>query len=96
MVTCDVNELRAFMAANFCFGDELALGDTESFLQAGILDSTGVLQIIFFLEERYQITLADDEIVADNLDSIQRLKIFVDRKLRAHTRACRVAPAIDA
>jgi acyl carrier protein len=95
MVTCDVNELRTFMAETFCFAEELALGDAESFLQAGILDSTGVLQIIFFLEERYQITLADDEIVADNLDSIQRLKIFVDRKLRAHASACRVAPAID-
>jgi acyl carrier protein len=82
MASCDVNELREFMAANFCFGELLALGDAESFLQAGILDSTGVLQIIFFLEERYQITLTDDEIVADNLDSIQRLKTFVDGKLR--------------
>ena len=81
MVLCDVNELRHFMATNFRFSDDLALGDADSFLRTGILDSTGVLQIILFLEERYQITLTDDEVVPDNLDSIQRLKIFVDRKL---------------
>ena len=81
MVLCDVNELREFMATNFLFSDDFTLGDADSFLQTGILDSMGVLQIIFFLEERYQITLADNEIVPDNLDSIQRLKLFVDRKL---------------
>jgi acyl carrier protein len=76
-----VNELREFIATNFLFSDDCALGDADSFLHTGILDSMGVLQIIVFLEERYQITLTDDEIVPDNLDSIQRLKIFVDRKL---------------
>jgi acyl carrier protein len=81
MVVCDVNELRQFMATNFLFSDDFALGDADSFMHTGILDSMGVLQIIAFLEERYQITLTDDEIVAGNLDSIQRLKIFVDRKL---------------
>ena len=81
MVRCDVNELREFMATNFLFSNDFALGDADSFLHTGILDSIGVLQIILFLEDRYQITLTDDEIVPDNLDSIQRLKIFVDRKL---------------
>ena len=85
MVSCDVNELREFMATNFRFSADVALDDVDSFLHTGILDSTGVLQIILFLEERYQITLTDDEIVADNLDSIQRLKIFVDRKLSGIT-----------
>jgi acyl carrier protein len=78
-----VNELREFMATNFLFSDDFALGDADSFLHAGILDSMGVLQIIFFLEERYRITLADEEIIPDNLDSIQRLKRFVDGKLTA-------------
>jgi acyl carrier protein len=83
MVLCDVNELREFMATNFLFSDDFSLGDADSFLDAGILDSTGVLQIILFLEERYQIALDDDEIVPENLDSIQRVKRFVDRKLTA-------------
>ena len=81
MDVCDVNELREFMATTFRFRDDFPLDDADSFLHTGILDSTGVLQIIIFLEERYQIALTDDDIVADNLDSIQRLKIFVDRKL---------------
>ena len=52
MASCDVNELREFMATNFRVSDELALDDADSFLHTGILDSTGVLQIILFLEER--------------------------------------------
>jgi acyl carrier protein len=84
MALCDVNELREFMATNFLLGDDFVLGDADSLLKTGVLDSVGVLQIILFLEERYQITLADDEVVSDNLDSIQRLKLFVDRKLTAH------------
>jgi acyl carrier protein len=87
MVMCDVNELREFMAANFLFSDDFALDDADSFLHAGILDSMGVLRIILFLEERYRITLTDDEIVPDNLDSIERLKVFVDRKLHGHLRS---------
>lgn len=78
---CDVRELREFVAANFLFTDECALQDTDSFLDAGILDSMGVLQIILFLEERYRITLSDDEVVPANLDSIESLQQFVERKL---------------
>src|SRR5690606_34766230 len=81
MALCDVNELREFMAANFLFTDDYVLGDADSFLHTGILDSMGVLQIIFFLEERYQITLRDDEHVHDNRNTIQRLKIVIVRKL---------------
>jgi acyl carrier protein len=83
MILCDVNELRDFMATNFLFSDDFSLGDADSFLDAGILDSLGVLRILLFLEERYQIAVDDDEIVSENLDSIQGLKCFVDRKLSA-------------
>jgi acyl carrier protein len=76
-----VNELREFIAKNFLFCDEFPLPDTASFLESGIIDSTRVLELILFLEERYQITLADEEIVPENLDSIQSLKIFVESKL---------------
>jgi len=58
-----VNELREFVAKNFLFCDEFSLPDTASFLESGIIDSTRVLELILFLEERYQITLADEEIV---------------------------------
>jgi acyl carrier protein len=81
MIRGVVNELREFVARNFLFCDEFSLPDTTSFLESGIIDSTRVLELILFLEERYQITLADEEIVPENLDSIQSLRIFVESKL---------------
>ena len=81
MVQCHVNELRDFIASNFLFSDEFYLSDRASFLESGAIDSTGVVQLIDFLEERYQIKLAAEEIVPENLDSIQNLKSFVERKL---------------
>ena len=83
MICGVVNELREFIAKNFLFSDEFSLSDTASFLESGIIDSTRVLELILFLEERYQITLADEEIVPENLDSIQSLRIFVESKLSA-------------
>ena len=81
MVRGVVNELREFVAKNFLFSDEFSLSDTASFLESGIIDSTRVLELILFLEERYKITLADEEIVPENLDSIQSLRTFVESKL---------------
>ena len=78
-----VNELREFIAKNFLFSDEFPLSDTTSFLDSGIIDSMRVLELILFLEERYQIKLADEEIVPENLDSIESLKTFVESKLNA-------------
>jgi len=78
---CDLNELREFMAVNFLFSDEFSLDDTASFMDSGILDSVGVLQIILFLEEHYQIELTDEDIIPENLDSIRNLASFVERKL---------------
>lgn len=78
-----VNELREFIAKNFLFSDEFSLSDTDSFLDSGIIDSMRVLELILFLEERYQVKLADEEIVPENLDSIQSLKTFVESKLNA-------------
>lgn len=81
MADCDLNELRDFMAANFLFSDKFSLDDTASFMDSGILDSVGVLQIILFLEEHYEIKLTDEEIIPENLDSIRNLGSFIERKL---------------
>ena len=81
MIQGVANELRDFIAKNFLFCDECSLPDTASFLEAGIIDSTRVLELILFLEERYRITLSDEEIVPENLDSIESLKVFVESKL---------------
>jgi acyl carrier protein len=77
-----INELRTFVVENFLFGQEGAnLREDTSFMGAGVLDSTGVLELIGFLERTYDLRLTDDELVPENLDSLQRLATFVSRKL---------------
>ena len=74
-------ELRQFIVENFLFGKEDApLGNDESLLDRGIIDSTGVLELVGFLERNYHIAIEDDELVPENLDSINRLMAFVSRK----------------
>jgi acyl carrier protein len=73
-------ELRQFIVENFLFGKEAPLGGDESLLDRGIIDSTGVLELVGFLEQQYHIAIQDEELVPDNLDSINRLVRFVSRK----------------
>jgi acyl carrier protein len=75
-------ELRRFVADNFPFGQVDDLSDDDSFLDRGIVDSTGVLELVAFLEERYGITIEDQELVPSNLDSISSLTRFLERKLQ--------------
>ena len=77
--------LRGFIIENFLFRDGAAesLSDTTSFLETGLIDSTGVLELIFFLEKKFGIKVADAEMLPENLDSIQQLGSFVRRKLDA-------------
>jgi acyl carrier protein len=57
------------------------LDPEESFLQRGILNSTGVLELVGFLEERFKITCKDEEITPENLDSLNAVAAYVQRKL---------------
>jgi acyl carrier protein len=75
-------ELRDFIVENFLFGEEVSFSDTDSFLKQGIIDSTGVVEVIAFIEEHYGIKVEDDEIVPDNLDSIERLSRFIEQKTK--------------
>jgi len=74
-------ELREFIAENFMMGmDPSELTDTGSFLELGIIDSTGVLELVGFLEEKYSIEVADSDLIPDNLDSLENLVKYVARK----------------
>jgi acyl carrier protein len=76
-------ELRQFVIDNFLFGQGNGhLKNDDSFLDKGIIDSTGVLELVAFLEEKYQIKIQDRELVPDNLDSINNLIRFVKSKLQ--------------
>jgi acyl carrier protein len=73
-------QIRTFVLTNFYVADPDALSDSASLLDGGIIDSTGVLEVIGFLEDTFGITVQDQEMIPDNLDSIERLCGFVGRK----------------
>jgi acyl carrier protein len=74
-------QIREFIINNFLFGaTDTVLEDNGSFLQKGILDSTGILEVVGFLEEKYGIKIEDDELVPENLDSIECIVRFVSSK----------------
>jgi acyl carrier protein len=74
-------EVKAFIVEAFLFGqDEANLGNDQSLLASSILDSTGILELIGFLEEKYAFKVEDDEVVPDNFESIDQITAFVRRK----------------
>ena len=75
------SEVREFVVENFLFGDGGSLKEDTSFLEEGIVDSTGILELVFFLEETYSIKVADDEVTPENMDNLQNIARFIDRKL---------------
>jgi len=74
-------EIRTFISDQYLFGEGRPLRQDESLLGAGIIDSTGVLELISFLEERFGIKIDDDELLPENLDTIGNICGFLDRKL---------------
>ena len=72
--------LRQFVAENFLFGMDATFADDDSLLEQGIIDSTGVLELITFLESHFGIAVDDEELVPENLDSITHLTRFVAAK----------------
>lgn len=73
-------QVRAFITSNFYVADPATLADDTSLLDRGIVDSTGMLEVIFFIEETFGIKIDYSEMVPDNLDSIERIANFVSRK----------------
>jgi acyl carrier protein len=73
-------QVREYITNNFYVSDASQLTDETSFLDHGIVDSTGVLEVIGFLEKQFDIRVEDDEMLPDNLDSIRKIAAFVLRK----------------
>lgn len=76
------DDLRRFIIDNFLYGQERCFSNEDSFLDMGIIDSTGMLELVGFIEQQYGIVIEDRELVPNNLDSVSRLADFVDRKTR--------------
>ncbi len=73
--------IKKFILENFLFGaDEDELRYEDSFLKKGIMDSTGVLELVSFIEEEYKISVDDEELVPENLDTINNLARFITNK----------------
>lgn len=74
-------QVRQYILENFLFStDTSLLGLDESFLERGLIDSTGMLEVILFLEENFDVKVGDNEMVPENLDSVNRIAAFIERK----------------
>lgn len=74
-------KLRSYILENYLFtDDESQLNNADSFMEKGILDSTGIMEVIFFIEEEFSVQVADEEMVPENLDSIDNLVAFIGKK----------------
>jgi len=80
-------QVRSFIVENFLLGQDTGLKDSDSFLEGGIIDSTGVLQLVAYLEETYGITVEDEEVTPENMDSLNNVSAYLCRKLNITTNA---------
>lgn len=72
--------VKAHIVENFLFGDDRRIAPDTDFIENGILDSTGVLELIGFLEEKFGIRVEDDELVPDNMNSLEKITRYIARK----------------
>lgn len=74
-------EIRQFIIEKFMIGaNSRKLNDEDSFLENGIIDSTGVLELVGFIEESFDVSVADEELVPENLDSVANAAAYIKRK----------------
>jgi acyl carrier protein len=81
MQNCGIEQTRDFIVDNFLYGDGDKLAHETSFMLEGIIDSTGILELITFLEATYQIKIADDEIIPENMDSLESIEKYLLSKM---------------
>ena len=75
------DKLRLYILENFLFTDDQSeLNNEDSFMDQGIIDSTGILELIFFMEEEFSVKVEAEEMIPDNLDSVNKIVSFVNKK----------------
>lgn len=76
--------IRAYIAENILFSDNgYTHSDETSFLEEGIVDSMGIMELVMFVDEGFGITVEDEEVIPDNFDSVSRLAAYIRRKTSA-------------
>ena len=74
--------IKQYILKNFLFSsDDSAIGDQDSLVRGGILDSTGIYELIMFIEEEFKFTIAPEEMIPDNFDTLEVIEAFIYRKL---------------
>lgn len=73
--------IKAFIVESFLFGEDKNLKDSTSFLDEGIIDSTGILELVSYLEEEFSIAVDDEDLIPENLDSIDNVVAYLQRKM---------------
>lgn len=76
-----VNTVKEFIIDNFLFGEEDQLELDTDFFEKGIIDSTGVVELVSYLEETFEISIDDEELIPENLSSLEKIRIFLQKKL---------------
>lgn len=90
--------IRTFVLKNFYVSQPDGLTDDASLIRLGIVDSTGIMEVIGFIEEEFRITVTDQETIPGNLESIERISAYIARKVesRSASRTAEAAPLLDA
>jgi acyl carrier protein len=73
--------VREFIVENFLFGDEEGLENESSFFETGVVDSTGILEIVSFIEEEFEVKVEDEELIPENFSSVVTIDQYLQRKL---------------
>lgn len=76
-----INAVKEFIIENFLFGEEEQLKPDTDFFDKGIIDSTGVIELVSFLEETFKISVEDEELIPQNLSSLNNIDGFLEKKL---------------
>jgi len=76
--TIDPSTIREFIVETFLFGDDTGLAEDTSFMESGLIDSTGILEVVDFIERTSGARIQDDHLVPENLDSIERITRFIN------------------
>ena len=83
MQTTDIEqEIRSYITETFLFGNSEGLNEDAALL-GNVIDSTGVIELIMFVQQRFSITVEDDEVMKDNFGSVKNVVAFIEKKLRS-------------
>ena len=76
------DQIRTYIMENILLGSaDTSIADDDSFLEKGIIDSTGILELVAFVEDEFEIEVEDEELIPDNFDSIEKLAAYTQRKI---------------